>query len=240
MNTQTLGPAGGKGGKSFTDYAIPAGARISEIRIKAGEFIDSLQIVYIDANGKTVVMDQIGGDGGDAATFKLGADEFITGISGQHGWYIDSLTFHTNKRVSKSYGGHYGHEAFAFQAPDGECVNGFIGRAERYIDAIGITTAPCQSGKKASAAKPAASGKSSLQKIAGLGPKAAAVLIDEGIHNAETLAKTSVDKLEAIFKKAGGRLANAKVASWPEQAMHVVKKDWEALKKLQAALKNKK
>ncbi len=235
MNTQKSGPVGGKGGQAFDDYVIPAGSRISEIRINCGDFIDAIQIVYTDPKGRKVAMDKVGGSGGDPAVFSLAEDEVITGISGRHGWYIDSMTIHTNKRVSRSFGGHYGHEPYELMAPAGQCVTGFSGRSQHYIDAIGIITAPCTQ----KTAKTGSSGKN-LLKIAGLGPRAAAVLSGAGIHNAETLARTSVKKLEQIFKKAGGRLASARVASWPEQASHVARKDWQALKKLQEKLKKKK
>jgi len=236
MNTLSLGPVGGKGGQTFDDYVIPAGSRIAEVRIYCGDFIDAIQLVYIDSSSRKVVMDKVGGAGGDLVTFTLATDEVITGISGRHGWYIDSLTLHTNKRVSESIGGHYGHEPYELLAPEGRCVTGFSGRCQLYIDAIGIITAPC-SHQSASAGS---DGGKSLQKIAGLGSKAAAVLIEEGIHNVETLAKTSVKRLEEIFKKAGGRLASTKVASWPEQAAHAAKKDWKALKAMQEKLKKKK
>jgi len=236
MNTQKLGPVGGKGGQTFDDYAIPAGSRIAEIRIYCGDFIDAIQLVYIDSKGRKVVMDKVGGAGGDLVTFTLAADEVITGISGRHGWYIDSLTIHTNKRVSESIGGHYGHEPYELVAPEGCCVTGFSGRCQHYVDAIGIITAPYSN----QSASTGSGGSKSLQKIAGLGPKAAAVLIGEGIHNVEVLAKTSAKKLEEIFKKAGGRLASTTVASWPEQASHAAKKDWKALKALQEKLKKKK
>jgi len=232
MNTQKSGPVGGNGGQTFDDYVIPAGSRISQIRIHCGDFIDAIQIVYIDPEGGKVVMDKIGGPGGDLFTFDLAADEIMTGISGRHGWYIDSMTIHTNKRVSESFGGHYGHEPYQLLAPAGRCVTGFHGRSHHYIDAIGIITAACKQ-------KTASSNGKSLQKIAGLGPKAAAVLSSAGIHNAEALARTSAGKLEKIFQKAGGRLASMKVTSWPEQARLAAKKDWKALKALQEKLKKR-
>lgn len=235
MKVKTLGPAGGVGGLTISDCVIPAGSRITKIRISAGDFIDSIQLFYSDSNGKSHALDKIGGAGGDLHEFRLAPDEYITGISGQHGWYVDSITIHTNKRVSESFGGHYGHEPYSFQVSDGNCVTGFFGRADRYIDAIGIIATPCKQ-----KAPSTTSDHKSLLKIAGLGPKAAAVLVDEGIHNVEALAKSSVEQLEAIFIKAGGRLANTKVASWPEQAMHAAREDWKALKAFQASLKKKK
>ena len=54
---------------------------------------------------------------------------------------MDSLVFHTNQRISPTYGGGGGGD-FTLLAPEGSEVIGFFGRAGWFVDAIGIVTRP--------------------------------------------------------------------------------------------------
>lgn len=44
-------------------------------------------------------------------------DEYLIGVSGRAGWYVDSLRFHTNKRVSAVYGGAGGDPGLLVYGP---------------------------------------------------------------------------------------------------------------------------
>lgn len=153
MATATLGPAGGAGGRDFNNYTVPDGARITAVHVWASRYVDALQIVYSDADGNVDTLPRIGGEGGEDYVFALEADEYLTGISGRSGWYIDELRIHTNKRTSEAFGSGGGFNEFEFNAPDGHAVVGFWGRADWYIDALGVVMRPTpkKRGRKAKA-----------------------------------------------------------------------------------------
>ncbi|HQY89975.1 jacalin-like lectin [Caldilinea sp.] len=140
MEDGKLGPSGGNGGLPLQGVVIPAGARISEVRVTCGWFVDSIQIGYTDAAGESHMLPGVGGHGSHAHQFALEAGEYLVGISGRSGRYVDSIVFHTNLRVSPTYGGGSGEHAFSFLAPEDSEVVGFFGSADWYIDAIGILT----------------------------------------------------------------------------------------------------
>ncbi len=71
-----------------------------------------------------------------------------------------------------------------------------------------------------------------LQRIEGIGPKIAALLVGEGISTFSRLATTPEEELRDILRKGGLRLAPT-VATWAEQAAFAARGDWDALKKYQ-------
>ncbi|GIV69235.1 jacalin-like lectin [Caldilinea sp.] len=142
MSKAKVGPSGGEGGLPIEGYEIPAGARIRQIRVTYGWFVDSIQVAYADADGNLQALPGIGGHGEREHLFILDADEYLVGVSGRSGAYVDSIRFHTNKRVSPTFGGEGGEVEFTLLAPEGSEVVGFFGRADWYIDAIGILTRP--------------------------------------------------------------------------------------------------
>jgi hypothetical protein len=137
--------AGGSGGSAFLDSEMPYGARITEIRMQVGQYIDGIQAVYTLSDGTTVEGPFHGGRGGSTQVFRLESNEYITGISGRHGTYIDSLQIHTNRRTSSRYGGSGGRQDFRIDVPSGNWAVGLIGRAGRYLDAIGFSYASASS-----------------------------------------------------------------------------------------------
>ncbi len=168
MKITALGTSGGLGGHPFGDYSIPEGTRIAEIRVLSGWYVDSIQLVYVDATGKWTTMEPVGGAGVHVAEredrFLFEPDEYLVGISGHSGDYVDHISFHTNKRVSDAFGGHGGENAFSFMADAGSQIVGFYGRADWYLDAIGVLVkelpaaaveAPKKTVKKAAAKKEA-------------------------------------------------------------------------------------
>lgn len=134
--------AGGGGGSSFADTGFPSGGRVAEVSVWSGDVVDSVQIAYELPDGRTVASARHGGPGGQPNTFRLDSDEYITGISGRYGNYIDSLTIYTNKRTSPAYGGRGGERDFRVNAPSRSQAVGFIGRSGEYLDAIGLMCIP--------------------------------------------------------------------------------------------------
>lgn len=137
--------AGGGGGTTFADRDIPMGAIVSAIRVRGGDFIDSVQMIYTLTDGRTFEGPIHGGKGGRSSVFRLDRDEYITGISGRYGNYIDSLVFHTNKRNSSSFGGRGGSRSFRIMVPSGNQAIGFAGRSAEYLDALGLQYMPIKS-----------------------------------------------------------------------------------------------
>lgn len=131
--------AGGGGGAAFVEGEAPAGARIAEIRVRAGDRVDSVQLVYSLPNGRFLEGTRHGGNGGNERTFRLEPDEYITGLSGRCGDGIDSLRIHTNRRTSPLFGGGGGDREYRLEVPRGAEAVGFAGRAGEYLDAIGLT-----------------------------------------------------------------------------------------------------
>jgi hypothetical protein len=133
--------AGGSGGTGFLDGDIPAGARIVEVRVEAGDFIDSVQMIYSFPDSRPIEAARHGGEGGRATSFRLEQGEYIVGLSGRCGSYVDSLRIHTNRRTSQLFGGSGGERDFRIDVPDGNQAIGFMGRSGMYLDAIGLTYA---------------------------------------------------------------------------------------------------
>jgi hypothetical protein len=133
--------AGGSGGTSFLEDDIPPGARVVEVRVEAGDFIDSVQMIYSFPGGRPIEAARHGGEGGRATSFRLEQGEYIVGLSGRCGSYVDSLRIHTNRRTSQLFGGSGGERDFRIDVPDGNQAIGFMGRSGMYLDAIGLTYA---------------------------------------------------------------------------------------------------
>jgi len=142
MEPKQLGPVGGDGGNPFDAYDIPDDARLSAIHVYSEWVIDALRFDYVQANGATGGRPPVGGLGGHHHVFYLDDDEFLIGLSGRCGWYIDGLRFHTNKRVSDLYGGQGGERDFALMAPPEYEISGLFGRSDWYIDALGVRVRP--------------------------------------------------------------------------------------------------
>jgi predicted flap endonuclease-1-like 5' DNA nuclease len=141
MSDTTLGPTGGHGGHEFNDYTVPAGASVREVHVFAGFYVDAVQLAYVDAGGALVLLPKIGGHGFPSPTHHvvtLEPGEVLVGISGRSGGYVDSIRIHTNRRVSDSFGGFTGDHEYRFEAPDNSEIAGFFGRADWYIDALGV------------------------------------------------------------------------------------------------------
>nr|5AV7_A Chain A, Lectin [Calystegia sepium]5AV7_B Chain B, Lectin [Calystegia sepium]5AV7_C Chain C, Lectin [Calystegia sepium]5AV7_D Chain D, Lectin [Calystegia sepium] len=87
----------------------------------------------------------VGGGGPDSITgtemVNIGTDEYLTGISGTFGIYLDnnvlrSITFTTNLKAHGPYGQKVGTPFSSANVVGNEIV-GFLGRSGYYVDAIG-------------------------------------------------------------------------------------------------------
>ncbi|GER42475.1 mannose-binding lectin superfamily protein, partial [Striga asiatica] len=113
---------------------------IRQIIISHGDIIDS--IVFKDHAEATTK--RFGGKGGDI-TDTIDIDypyEFVTGVSGSVGHYYDNGKVVTSLKIitNRCKYGHFGKEVgtyFSFHAENGVII-GFHGRADSYINAIGV------------------------------------------------------------------------------------------------------
>ncbi len=129
---------GGGGGAMFADAEVPPGARIAEIHVWGDDRIDAIQLMYQLPNRRIVEGQRHGGRGGNEQVFRLGPDEYVTGISGRYGEGVDSLRIHTNRRTSQLFGGRGGGRDYRIDIPRGAEAIGFAGRAGEFLDAIGL------------------------------------------------------------------------------------------------------
>ena len=137
MEPKNLGPVGGHGGQPFDDYSIPDDARLTAVHVFAEWVVNAVRLDYAHADGALGSRPPVGGLGGNHHVFYLDEDEFLIGLSGRCGWYVDSVRFHTNKRVSDLYGGSGGERDYALMAPPGAEIAGLFGRSGWYLDALG-------------------------------------------------------------------------------------------------------
>ena len=230
-----IGPAGGAGGREFETDLVPADGRLCEVHIFIDDFVHALQLVYEQPNGQMVAMSRIGGDGGNLQIFSLEEEEFLIGINGRYGWFIDSLSLHTNRRSSPEYGGRGGENDFFLNAPPSTAIVGLFGRAGWYLDALGIIARE-RNRIVPETLYPEPRAGNELMVVNGVGPGIAALLFENGITSLRELAVTRPETLVEMLETAGGPFARIDPTSWPEQAALAARGDWKGLANLQAAL----
>ena len=145
----SCGPSGGSGGDFFTD-AISSVATVTEVRIRAGKVIDSVEFLQVGPEGAVFERHLHGGYGGTPYTFPV-AGASIFEVSGRYGTVVDSVTI-TVKRPgtdaageyleSQRFGGDGGPAEFWYRAPPGYEIVGVCGRAGEALDAIGVVFRP--------------------------------------------------------------------------------------------------
>ncbi len=124
------------GGTSYQD-SMPDTARVAELWIGAGTFIEGLQMWSLNSDGMLFTSGPHGGWASGLFRIVLAADEYIVALSGKGGLYMDSLSVVTNKRTYGPYGGSGGDTAFSIAAPAGYEIVGFFGRAGELMDYTG-------------------------------------------------------------------------------------------------------
>lgn len=100
-----IGPWGECGGAAFT--VPPAAGRISEIRIRHGQVVECLEILYDGVSASVHGNSQ----GGALSSLVLEPDEFVVEVYGRAGLFVDQLYFVTN-RGRKVGGGGEGGQPF--------------------------------------------------------------------------------------------------------------------------------
>jgi large subunit ribosomal protein L21 len=71
-----------------------------------------------------------------------------------------------------------------------------------------------------------------LTRIEGIGPKIAAVLVQNGITTFAQIAETAPEKITEMLKASGGRFGMARPETWPQQAALAAAGKWDEFKKL--------
>ena len=137
-----ISPVGGSGGRLLKD-PVDGVEKVIAVLISSGILVDFLQLMVYQ-NGTPQVLVNHGGDGGHFTPFILANDEYLTGITGRYGMYINSITLHTNARTSRRFGGNGGEREYSIHANAGEQIVGLWCRADTYVDAIGAITVSAQ------------------------------------------------------------------------------------------------
>ncbi|HLD67689.1 MAG TPA: jacalin-like lectin [Pseudomonas sp.] len=131
-----------KGGEwVFRDYpnSNVSNWEIDRVDLWCGNVLDAIQTHWrgrpgSPVAGASVAGKKLGGGGGQCRSFQLEAGETIQAINVKAGEVVDSIRFHTNKRISDIYGGSGGNREKLLEGP----VIGLLGRAGNVIDAIGV------------------------------------------------------------------------------------------------------
>ena len=78
------GPSKGpEGGDAFSDGILPAEAEVVGVKVRHGDLIDSVELLYKTGKEKVVSLGRHGGDGGDESVFMLEEGEHIKGHQGR-------------------------------------------------------------------------------------------------------------------------------------------------------------
>ena len=101
------GPFGGNGGEGFNDLIdldpaviLRSGIMIKEVNIKAGDYVDSIQVTYGFNNNATRSLDRRGGLGGPLSRITLEDDEVFVKVEGKiNGQLIGQMIF-TSRRTN--------------------------------------------------------------------------------------------------------------------------------------------
>jgi len=133
-------PVGGRSGILRKDPCDGV-KKVIAVLISSGLLVDYMQLLVYH-HGTPGAMVGHGGDGGHFAPFVLADDEYLTGLTGKYGMYVNSVVLHTNMRTSQRFGGNSGEREYEIHAGHGEHIVGLFCRSDIYIDAIGAVTAP--------------------------------------------------------------------------------------------------
>ncbi len=128
------GGHGGTGGSPFDDLSTNGSllGNITSITVRHGSQVDNISVKY--GNGPSVAY---GGSGGQAETFNLGQDEWVTEVHGRSGEYLDQVQFFTSLGNASAIFGGNGGTAFV-EKREKSVVKAFFGRSGEYVDQLGI------------------------------------------------------------------------------------------------------
>ncbi|OPX79018.1 MAG: Jacalin-like lectin domain protein [Methanosaeta sp. PtaB.Bin039] len=139
------GPSGGTGGGPFSDQFLddPNRYRVVAIKVRSGDSIDALGLVYMDQDGRIYEPPLHGGRGGQLSVIFLDRDDYITAISGGYHDLVNLIEIHTKLR-SKPYSfgaqtiGEWSDTWFYYEAPPGMEIFGLFGTSGTMIDSMGV------------------------------------------------------------------------------------------------------
>lgn len=137
------GPSGGLGGNNFS-HEIVGHERIASLIVRAGDWIDGIQIVTLSAGTHVSFYPHQGGYGGAFHFVSVGPRERFLEISGTYDNYVRFLRIRTDQ-FERTFGRFdSNHYPFKYQIPDGFELSGIFGSSGRYLDSIGMIcrTAP--------------------------------------------------------------------------------------------------
>ncbi len=131
----TAGPYGGGGGGAFTELLDDCNAIVTQLIIRSGSLVDSIQATYRFSNGQVKTGGHHGGTGGSKHFVNLNYGEKIIAVFGASGSFVDKIGFVTDQhRFFGPYGGQGGGD---FSVTN--CVlRGFLGRSGHLVDSIGF------------------------------------------------------------------------------------------------------
>ena len=143
------GPWGGPNGKPFSDPNI-LGAQIQHIYLTWGSYVESVQMILTSGD-----LPAHGGSGPNTTDIGFASGEYLIGISGEYGKYLDAISFITNQRTWGPYGVPKPNlSPFSYYLAPGQTTIGFCGRAGSYIDALGIIVKSIHSRRAAEGKSP--------------------------------------------------------------------------------------
>jgi hypothetical protein len=119
---------------------VSPAVRVTTITVTAGCYVSGVQFHYSDGSQTHhggAALGIIGSCVVTTHTVQLEPDEFLRGITGHAGKYIDHVEFVTKKRRIGPWGGN-GGAPFALIGPPEYRVKRLFGRSGAFIDALGI------------------------------------------------------------------------------------------------------
>jgi|GEM_PF-6367148 len=146
LNLFDLPVVGGSGGINFKEPIQPS-ARLAEIRVWGRWQVNAIQAVLAEPNGQLFPQAVHGQPQGTPAVFKLDPGECLKAVSGAYkgsmGEHLHAIRFTTTSRTSPTYGAAItkAMTPFSLELPYGAVFAGFTGRADTYVNAIGVQCA---------------------------------------------------------------------------------------------------
>jgi predicted flap endonuclease-1-like 5' DNA nuclease len=177
---------------------------------------DSLELVGDDPHETAVmVVDDITDEDDIAALEAEAAEEAVDALQEEMGESEEDLDITIYTGVSEE---------------DGQNYAAVVAIAAKVVAATPAPKKPAKGEKRAARLK-------DLERVEGIGPKIAELLVEHDIHDLADLAAAPVERLREILAGAGRRFRLADPTTWPEQAALGAKGLWDDLAALQTRLK---